>query len=271
MQKTSIMGILNVTPDSFFDGGQHDSLANALQFALEMVDQGADIIDIGGESTRPGAVKVSIEEEKRRVLPLIQALSDRITVPLSIDTRNAETAREALDLGASYINDVSGFSDPAMQELAASTDAKLVVMHMQKDPTNMQNNPLYPEGVIDHIIQWMEIRVEELLSRGVNKDQIILDPGIGFGKTVAHNLEILHNLHRFKDLGFPILVGASRKSFLRNLLQKPTEDLLSGTVVAHTLAVQNAANIIRVHDVSAHRDMLILLNALEKDPLDLLV
>ena len=210
------MAILNATPDSFYDGGRED----VLSYGLKLIDEGADILDIGGESTRPGAPEVPEEEELRRVIPLIEALRDKSEIPLSIDTRKAKVAKAAIAAGATLVNDVSGFRDPEMREVAAESGADLCVMHMLETPKTMQNQPEYPEGIIEHLLHFFEGRIQELQQAGVKRDKIILDPGIGFGKTVEHNLKIIHNLPRLKALGFPLLLGASRKSFMGKILAR---------------------------------------------------
>jgi len=252
---TLIMGILNATPDSFSDGGLYEGTEAAVERALEIEREGADILDIGGESTRPGAEAVSAEEEKRRVVPLIAALKGRLSIPISIDTRKREVAEAALEAGASRINDVEGFRDPGMRELAAVSGVSLFCMHMQGVPETMQQEPSYPEGVVAHLCQWMERRAEELLRAGVKGERIVFDPGIGFGKTVADNLKILQNLDKLRSVGFPLLIGASRKSFMSKMLQKPPLELLPATLAVNAAAAFAGVDYIRVHDVAAHRDM----------------
>ena len=209
------MGILNCTPDSFFDGGRYFDEKAAIRRGLEMVEEGADIIDIGGESTRPGAKEVSIEEELRRVIPVIKALKDH---PISIDTCKPEVAEKALEAGATLINDVTGFRQPEMRQIAAEAEVPVCVMHMQGSPRTMQHSPSYPKGVVTELTEWFEKTTQRLLADGVKAEQIILDPGIGFGKTVEHNLEILSNLATFRKLGFPLLIGLSRKSFMSKMI-----------------------------------------------------
>ena len=256
---TQLMGILNVTPDSFFDGGRY--VENAIERALEIEREGADIIDIGGESSRPGASPVSEDEELQRVIPIIEHLQDKISIPISIDTRKAGVASAAVEAGATLINDITGFSDPAMCEVAASTGANICVMHMQGTPQIMQKNPHYPEGVVPHVLNWFEKRLESLFKTGIHEKKIILDPGIGFGKTISHNLEIIHNLQKFKTLGFPILLGVSRKSFMSKIVNKPAKKLLPTTVAMNTIAILSEVDIIRVHDVKEHRDVIDVLHS----------
>lgn len=252
--KTQIMGILNVTPDSFFEKWEDPS--QAIRRGIEMYEQGADIIDVGGESTRPGATFVEEEEELKRVLPVIKALKNEISVPISIDTYKFNVARKALDAGASFINDVTGFKDTKMRMLAASAHVPICLMHMQKTPQTMQIAPCYPEGVLKGVLQWFDRQATLLLEEGVKKENIFLDPGIGFGKTVTHNIEIIQNFSKIKALGFPLLIGVSRKSFLKALTKKTTEELLIPSLIANALAVLKGANIVRVHDVKEHRLML---------------
>ncbi len=251
------MGIVNATPDSIYGAGKSGEEMVAQAIAME--SEGADIIDIGGESTRPGAEKVGIAEELNRVIPVIKGLSNKISIPISIDTYNPEVAKAAIDHGASIINDITGLANPAMQKLAAETGVTVCIMHMQGTPKDMQINPVYPNGIISELIEWFEKRISLLLKNGIREDQIILDPGIGFGKTVAHNHEILHNLHKLKAIGFPLLIGLSRKSLIGKLLGKPTESLLAATIALNTWAVLNHVDVIRVHDVKEHRDVLDIL------------
>ncbi len=249
MSKTRLMGILNVTPDSFYGKSRFPDADAAIRRGLELYEEGADIIDIGGESTRPGSDPVSVQEELNRVVPVISSLAKKIPIPLSIDTMKPEVAEAAIHAGASIINDVTGFSHPEMRRLAAISKLPICVMHMQGSPKTMQKKPSYPEGIIEHLTAYFEHRIELLLVNGVSHDQIILDPGIGFGKTVADNLEILHNVRRLKDIGFPLLVGISRKSFLSKILNRPAEELLAATLALNTVHIINGVDIIRVHDV----------------------
>lgn len=259
------MGILNVTPDSCFDQGRWFDPALALQRGIQLFEEGADWIDIGGESTRPGATPVPEEEELRRVLPIIKALKQATPLPLSIDTMKAKVAEAALAAGASLINDVSGFGDPAMRAVAASSRQLLCLMHMQGTPETMQLNPSYPQGILPFLLDWFKEHIDLLLQAGVKEDKIILDPGIGFGKTVEDNVKILQNLHQIKALGFPLLVGLSRKSFLGKILQKKGyQDLLPASLAANTLALLARVDILRVHDVAEHHDVRNLIAYLKK-------
>lgn len=266
MQKIEIMGILNATPDSFYDGGLYASTESAVAYGKKLFQEGADIIDIGGESTRPRTVyhstpPVDEEEEKLRVIPIIQQLKREVSVPLSIDTMKPSVAAAALAAGASIINDVSGFCHPAMQEIAASSGARLCVTHMLGNPQNMQVEPQYPGGIISTLLRFFEQRIEELFSKGVREEQIIVDPGIGFGKTIQHNFEIINNIQQFKSLGFPVLLGVSRKSFLQKFLNKTASELLSATLIVNTIGILSGVDIIRVHDVSEHRQATALVSA----------
>lgn len=257
---TQLMGILNVTSDSFYDGGRFFAEEHAIVRGLAMVAEGADILDIGGESTRPGATPVALAEELSRVVPVIKGLSSQTTVPLSIDTMKPEVAAAALEAGATLINDVSGFRHPHMRELAAHSKVDICVMHMQGEPRTMQNQPFYEEGIIPHLLKWFENRVQELRASGVQDSQIILDPGIGFGKTVADNLKIIDNLSLLKSMGFRILLGASRKSFLSKIVNKSSANVLYETIAVNVLGVQQGVDIIRVHDVKEHRGVLDLMS-----------
>ena len=256
----SIMGILNVTPDSFFDKGAYFSIEKAIERAKEMVQEGADILDVGGAPSGPKSIPTPEEVERERVIPVIEALASKLSITLSIDTEKPRIAKEAVDKGATLINDISGFQKPEMVEVAAQCNADLCLMHMQGTPQTMQIAPSYPEGVIPHILQFFEKQIETLIQAGVKPGRIILDPGIGFGKTVEQNLEILQNLAAFKKFGLRILIGASRKSFLSKILGKNSIDLLPATLAIHTISIIRGADIIRVHDVKEHRDVLSLSN-----------
>ncbi|NGX42948.1 MAG: Dihydropteroate synthase [Chlamydiae bacterium] len=252
-RKPQIMGILNVTPDSFYDRSRCFETDKAIEHGIRMFQEGADLIDIGGESTRPGAPPVSEEEEMARVIPVIKALKKQIPIPISIDTQKPRIAETAIQEGASILNDVSGFHDPKMIEVAAKRSVKICVMHMKGSPRTMQEDPHYEEGILNHLLLWMEERAKTLIEAGVQEKNIIFDPGIGFGKTVEHNLEILHNLQKFKAMGFPILLGLSRKSFMGKIVNKPSQDLLPTTIAMNTVALMANVDIIRIHDVAEHR------------------
>ncbi len=250
LKKTYIMGILNVTPDSFFDGGRYLSFQNAIDHALRMVEEGADIIDIGGESTRPGAEPVSIDEELRRVIPIIEALSKKISIPISIDTYKAKVAEKAIEAGATIVNDISGLRfDPEMAKVVSRYKVPVVIMHIKGTPRDMQKNPHY-EALIPEIIEYLRNSIVIAKQAGVDENMIIIDPGIGFGKLPQHNLQILKNLKEFSKLGKPILIGVSRKSFIGYVLNESSpEKRLEGTASAVAVSVINGANIVRVHDV----------------------
>lgn len=250
-QRTYVMGILNVTPDSFSDGGQYLDPGRAVARGLEMVAQGADLIDVGGESTRPGAEPVPVEEELRRVIPVIRRLAREVRVPISIDTYKARVAEAAVDAGARLLNDISaGRFDPEMPRLAARTGLPLVVMHMKGTPRTMQEAPWY-EDVVGEVDQFFRERIQALTEAGVVREQLILDPGLGFGKRTQDNLVLLGQLGRFRHWGLPLLVGPSRKSFLGEVLGTPPQDRLEGTLAAVVTAVVQGADLVRVHDVEA--------------------
>lgn len=241
------MGILNVTPDSFSDGGKYFKPERAVDRALEMIDEGADFIDVGGESTRPGAEPVPLAEELNRVLPVISILAARTDVPISIDSYKSQVAMSALDAGAMIVNNISGLGfDERMASLAGQMGASVVLMHMKGEPRTMQNNPVY-DDLWQKIIGHLREGIERAKQFGI--DQIIVDPGIGFGKLPVHNLQILKNLTRLEILGYPILVGASRKSFIGHVLGLQSGDRLEGSLAAAVAAVMNGASIVRVHDV----------------------
>ncbi|HPX62078.1 MAG TPA: dihydropteroate synthase [Deltaproteobacteria bacterium] len=255
LSRPLVMGILNITPDSFSDGGTFLDHSRALDWALEMIDQGADIIDIGGESTRPGAATVSAEEEIRRTAPVITAIKARTDCPLSIDTWKGAVAQAALDAGAEIVNDISGLTfDPLLADITAKHRAAIVLMHTRGKPDTMQSNTSY-DDLIGSIFAGLQYSVQAALDAGIAPSQIAVDPGIGFGKSVEGNLEILRRLGEFSGLGYPLLIGASRKSFISRTLGKPTDQLQFGTAAATALAIANGASIVRVHDVAAMRDV----------------
>ncbi|MBI5124149.1 MAG: dihydropteroate synthase [Candidatus Omnitrophica bacterium] len=252
--KTYIMGILNVTPDSFSDGGYFFDKKIAVRHALQMARDSADIIDVGGESTRPGAEAVIVQDELDRVIPVIEELAKKIDKPISIDTRKSEVAKAAVRAGASIINDVSGLrNDPELASVAAKSGAKLIIMHMQGTPADMQKNPTY-RNLIKEIKESLKESAEIAIRAGVAKEDIVIDPGIGFGKTVEHNLRILASLDEFKELGYPICIGTSRKSFIGKILDcSDASERLAGTLATCVIAIMKGANILRVHDVKEAR------------------
>lgn len=248
------MGIVNVTPDSFSDGGQFFSHGEAVEQGLRLVTEGADILDVGGESTRPGADVVSIDEELRRVVPVIEQLARKTDVPISIDTSKAEVARQALQAGARIVNDISGLRfDSQMIEVCRESRCGVVVMHMQGTPQTMQNEPRYTD-IVEEICVYFRERLEALGRDGINAERIVLDPGVGFGKTAQHNLEILSHVARFRELGRPVLIGHSRKRFLKTIISRDVDESRFGTVGVSVALAQQHIDIVRVHDAAANRD-----------------
>jgi dihydropteroate synthase len=248
--RTHIMGILNVTPDSFSDGGLYADPVRALEHAREMVSQGADILDIGGESTRPGADPLTEEEELRRIIPIIEQLSTEIAAPISVDTYKSSVARKALDAGVSIVNDISGLRfSPDMAQVVADYGAAVVIMHIKGTPRDMQVNPVYRD-VVGEIIEYLEESAAIALKAGIVNDRIMIDPGIGFGKTLEHNLTILERLDEFRALGFPIVLGTSRKRFIGTVLDiADPKNRIEGSAATVALGIQRGAHIVRVHDV----------------------
>lgn len=258
---TVVFGILNVTPDSFSDGGLFDDPKHALEQALRMQEEGADVIDVGGESTRPGSEPIAIEEEIRRVVPVIESLCQTLRIPVSIDTYKPEVAKEAIAAGATVINDITALQKPAMAELAAASGCDIVLMHMQGTPKTMQVAPTYSD-VVQDVSAYLEARIHTAEKYGIAHDRIWVDPGFGFGKSYKHNIEMLARMNEFQALGKPVLVGPSRKSFLSRLADAPATDrpgLTGGAVAAAVLA---GARGVRVHDVRFIRDILLVLDAI---------
>jgi len=256
-ERTLVMGILNVTPDSFSDKGRYFAPQEAIDRAWQMVEEGADILDIGGESTRPGSQSVSAEEELRRVLPILEALAagKKYPIPISIDTSKLAVAKASLECGASIINDIASLQkDPGIGPVVAKYDAALILMHMRGESGNMQTIPPSTD-ILSDIEIWAKEAVARARNSGVSSDKIILDPGIGFGKTAAQNLEILRNLDRLAAAGFPILTGTSRKSFIGAILKRPANELVMGTGATVTAFIIYGAHIVRVHDVAAIRQV----------------
>ncbi len=264
--KVQVMGILNVTPDSFSDGGRWDSEARLAQRIEQLLTEGADSIDVGGESTRPFAEPVSAEEELVRVLPAIRKIRERSAIPISIDTTKAVVAREALAAGATMINDISALrNDPEMIKVVRSYDGPVIIMHMQGTPGDMQIRPEYGDVVVA-INAFFTERIVWLLKQGIDHGRIVLDPGIGFGKTLEHNIVILRNIAKFKQHGCPVLIGHSRKSFLGHLLDIPVDERDCPTAIVSAFCMQQGADILRVHDVQATRQAALLHSALMRRP-----
>jgi dihydropteroate synthase len=259
-----VMGIVNVTPDSFSDGGRFLAHEAAVAHALTLAEEGADLLDVGGESSRPGATPVPAAEELARVIPVVRALAGRTNVPISVDTYKAAVARAALEAGASIINDITGLSgDPEMPGVARTCAAGVIVMHMQGTPQTMQANPSYG-NVVSEVGSFFEARLQALAEEGIAVDQVVLDPGIGFGKTAAHNLELIAHLERFRRFGRPICLGVSRKGFFGKTLGRPTQDRLAASLAAACYCLaRDSAHILRVHDVAATRDAVRLFQALD--------
>lgn len=252
-----LMGIVNVTPDSFSDGGQWLDSDRAVQRGLQLAADGADILDFGGESTRPGAEPVGLEEELRRTIPVIAAIRRQTEIPISIDTYKAEVARRALDAGASIVNDISGLTfDPAMLAVCAGSSCGVICMHIQGTPQTMQADPRYDDVVRD-LQTCFRRRLEELAAAGIDPERVVIDPGIGFGKTAEHNLEILAHIGAFRSLGRPVLIGHSRKGFLKKVLGRAVDERLFGTIGVAVAAAMQQVDILRVHDVAAIRDALV--------------
>ncbi|AVE41988.1 dihydropteroate synthase [Providencia stuartii] len=243
-----VMGILNVTPDSFSDGGTHNRYHDALEHAVKMVNEGASIIDIGGESTRPGAAEVSVNEELDRVIPIVEAIAQRFDVWISVDTSKAEVMSEAAKAGMHLINDIRSLHEPGAIEVAAQSGLPVCIMHMQGQPRTMQDAPNY-ENVVADIKAYFDAEIARCVAAGIDKQQIILDPGFGFGKNLSHNYQLLANLDQFHDFGLPLLAGMSRKSMIGNLLNVPPQERLVGSIACATIAAMQGAQIIRVHDV----------------------
>lgn len=262
LDRPLIMGIVNVTPDSFSDGGLFAAAKSAIAHARLLIEEGADIIDIGGESTRPGALPVSVDEERGRVLPVLEALNE-CGVPLSIDTSKPELMRDAIRAGAAMINDVNALRAPGALQIAAGSDAAVCFMHMQGTPQTMQVDPRY-DDVVNEVKSFLTARVEAAQAAGIPRERIVVDPGFGFGKTKEHNLELFRKLDNFAELGVPVLVGLSRKSVLGKLTGRETADRVHASIASALLAVSKGAVIVRVHDVAATRDALAVYNAVKE-------
>lgn len=263
LDRPMVMGVLNVTPDSFSDGGRYLDSGAAVKHALEMVEEGADLIDIGAESSRPGAEPVSEAEELHRLIPVVQEVCRHVSVPVSVDTTKAAVARAAIEAGAAVVNDISaGQADPAMTGVVAEAGAGLVLMHRQGTPQTMQRAPQYG-SVVDDVRDFLRGRMQAAEQAGIAADQILLDPGIGFGKNLEHNLTLLAGLDAFQSLGRPILVGVSRKAFIGEVLGRRTDDRLMGTAAAVAAALLRGARMVRVHDVKAMQDVVRMIHAIQ--------
>ncbi len=254
-----IMGVLNVTPDSFSDGGRYSDTQRAVARARALIEEGADILDIGGESTRPGARPVEPEEERSRVLPVLEALADG-PVPVSVDTRTPALMKAAVAAGASMINDISALEAPGALEIVAASDAAVCLMHKQGEPQTMQDDPVYGD-VVSEVTDYLRQRMSAAVAAGIARDRIVIDPGFGFGKTLEHNLELLRHLDRVAALGAPVLAGLSRKGMLGRLTGRGVDDRVYASVAAALLVVQHGARIVRVHDVAATRDAMLVWRA----------
>jgi len=257
------MGVINVTPDSFSDGGKYALTAQAAARATALIDEGADILDIGGESTRPGALPVALDEERRRVLPLVERLAD-CGIPVSVDTQKPELMREAIAAGASMINDINALAARGALEAVAATSAAACLMHKQGDPQTMQRDPHYA-AVVSEVRGFLAARLEAAQRGGISRDRLVIDPGFGFGKTLEHNLALLRGLMQLADLGVPVLAGLSRKSMLGKITGCEAEGRVFASVAAALIAVEKGASIVRVHDVAATRDALAVWNAVKNN------
>jgi dihydropteroate synthase len=261
-KRTYLMGILNVTPDSFSDGGKFFDQTDAVLHAFQMIKDRVDIIDVGGESTRPGAEQISAEEEARRVVPVISKIRQKAKVVVSVDTYKSEVAAEALKAGASIVNDISGLHfDSRMADRIAEAGASVAIMHIKGTPKDMQSDPHY-DDLVQEIYDYLAKAVEGARSSGIK--QIMIDPGIGFGKTAEHNLELINRLDAFKSIGVPILIGVSRKSFIGKILETPVEARLEGTAAAVTASILHGADIVRVHDVREMRRVALVADAIRR-------
>lgn len=261
-QRTWFMGVINVTPDSFSDEGSYLDKDKAVERGLKLVSEGSDIIDIGGESSRPGSDPISKEEEMRRVIPVISELRKRIDMLISVDTTKSEVAKAALDSGADIINDISSFRfDPRMMTLAAQKEVPVILMHMKGTPKTMQTNPHY-QDLLREVKEFLKEKLEEVQAQSIKKEKIIIDPGIGFGKSLKDNLILINNLHFLEEFNRPILVGISRKSFIGKILNLPPQERLEGTIASAILSLIHGAHILRVHDVEAVKKAILVAEAI---------
>ncbi len=264
-----VMGILNITPDSFSDGNEYNDLSKSLKYVHKMIKQGASIIDVGGESTRPGAEQISIQEELDRILPVIKSIRENSTITISVDTRNAEVAEKAILAGANIVNDISALrhDENMLKVLQKYQDVGIILMHMQGKPETMQQNPAYAD-VVSEIVSFFKERIDYCLINGICSDRIMIDPGIGFGKNLEHNLSILANLEAFKVLGLPIVMGASRKRFINDISPSDPSERLGGSLGTTLLALEAGIDVVRVHDVHEHVQFLNILKSVKdaKEP-----
>lgn len=261
LSRPRVMGILNVTPDSFSDGGQFSTVESAIKQAAEMLDDGADFIDVGGESTRPGASPVSADQELERVIPVIQAIHARFDTIISIDSSKPVVMTQAVEAGAGLINDVRALREDGAVKAATDSGAAVCLMHMLGQPRTMQSSPCY-DDVVKDVELFLQTRIDTCLASGIPKEQLIIDPGFGFGKTLAHNYQLLGRLDEFNKLNIPLLIGVSRKSMIGDLLNRDVEDRLSGSLAAATVSLMKGARILRVHDVKQNVDAVKVVSAL---------
>ena len=267
LDRPRVMGIVNITPDSFSDGGEHDTLEAAVAHGVRLAEEGADILDVGGESTRPGANKVPLDEELRRVVPLIRRLREATSLPISVDTYKPEVMRAAVEAGAGMINDIYGLRQEGALDAAASLGVPVVLMHMQGEPRSMQAAPQY-DDVVAEVHRFLAERLFAAEMAGIPKKRMVVDPGFGFGKDTAHNLSLLAQLERFVELGVPVLAGLSRKRSIGEITGRESpRDRVAGSVAAHLIAAQRGAKLLRVHDVAATADALKVWNAVAAQPM----
>jgi dihydropteroate synthase len=264
LDRPLVMGVVNVTPDSFYDGGRHASTAAAVAHGRRLAEEGADILDVGGESSRPGSEAVSLEEELARVLPVLDGLRD-LERPVSVDTTKPEVVRAALAQGAAMINDITALAAPDALDAVAASDAAVCLMHMRGEPKTMQADPVYTD-VVAEVRDFLATRVAACMAAGIARERIVIDPGIGFGKTLAHNLALTRHLDDLAEIGVPVLAGWSRKSSLGRITGRAGEERLAASLAAALIAVQRGARIVRVHDVAATRDALAVLAAIQGEP-----
>jgi dihydropteroate synthase len=261
--KTKVMAILNVTDDSFYSPSRALDPEKAIERALFLQKEGADCIDIGAESSRPGALPISQEEELGRLLPVLNGLQGALHIPFSVDTTKPAVAEAALLHGAWMINDISGFHDPAMRRVASEVGCAVCVMHMRGTPRTMQQDTDYPEGIVKETLEWLDKETRLLMHDGISHEKIVIDPGIGFGKSVEGNFAIIKEIKKYQELGFPLLVGVSRKSFLGKYLQRPVDDLLPATLAVNVYLALSKVAYVRVHDVRAHRDAIDIVDGMK--------